>query len=88
MDLWTLLYANSQGADQPAHPHRLISAFDIRSLRSIISELALGKNSIFQLVVVVQVGFTLKTGFLARLCQFYSSVRVNLMAARSTLSIL
>ena len=33
-------FANSTGADQPAHPRRLISAFSIRSLESIISKLA------------------------------------------------
>ena len=30
-------FANNKGADQPAHPHRLISAFVIRLLESIIS---------------------------------------------------
>ena len=30
-------YANNKGTDQPAHPHRLISAFVVRSLDSIIS---------------------------------------------------
>ena len=31
-----MLYANNKGADQPAHPRSLISAFIIRRLRSII----------------------------------------------------
>ena len=31
-----LLYANNKGADQPGHPHSLISAFVIRCLDSII----------------------------------------------------
>ena len=35
------------GADQPAHPRRLISAFVIRLLRSIISRLATSEISIF-----------------------------------------
>ena len=30
-------YANHKGADQPAHPHSLISAFVVRCLDSIIS---------------------------------------------------
>ena len=30
-------YANNRGADQPAHPHSLISAFFVRCLDSIIS---------------------------------------------------
>ena len=31
-------YANNKGADQPAHPCSLISAFVVRSLDSIISQ--------------------------------------------------
>ena len=38
--LWGL--ANTKGADQPAHPHRLISAFVIHLLERIISKLAPG----------------------------------------------
>ena len=30
-------YANNKGADQPAHPRSLISAFDVCCLDSIIS---------------------------------------------------
>ena len=30
-------YAENKGADQPAHPRSLISAFDVRCLYSIIS---------------------------------------------------
>ena len=30
-------YANNKGADQPAHPHSLISAFVVRCLDSTIS---------------------------------------------------
>ena len=40
-------FANSKGADQPAHPCRLISAFVICLLESIISKLATGEISIF-----------------------------------------
>ena len=43
--LWE--FVNSTGADQPAHPCRLISAFVVRFLESIISILATSKNSIF-----------------------------------------
>ena len=32
-----MLYANNKGADQPAHPHSLISSFVVRCLDSIIS---------------------------------------------------
>ena len=31
-----LPYAKNEGAEQPAHPHSLISAFIVRSLDSII----------------------------------------------------
>ena len=46
--------ANTKGANQPAHPRSLISAFDISLLESIISRLATGKISIFQLVSVAE----------------------------------
>ena len=36
-------FANNIGADQPAHPHSLISAFVIRFLKSIICKLAAGE---------------------------------------------
>ena len=39
--------ANNTGADQPAHPRSLISAFVIRFLESIISRLAPSKISNF-----------------------------------------
>ena len=38
--------ANNKGTDQPAHPRRLISAFVIRLLESIISKLASSEISI------------------------------------------
>ena len=60
------------GADQPAHPRRLISAFVIGLSRSIISRLATSEISIFKLVSVAgETGLKLalsetpKTGFLA-----------------------
>ena len=37
----------NKGADQPAHPHSLISAFIIRLLESIISMFATSEISIF-----------------------------------------
>ena len=67
--LW--LFANNKGADQPAHPRSLISAFIIHLLESIISRLATSRISIFKLVSVAeQAGLSLalsetpKTGFL------------------------
>ena len=41
-------FANNTGADQPAHPRRLISAFLIRVLESTISKLATREISVFQ----------------------------------------
>ena len=38
--------ANNKGADQPAHPRSLISAFVIRLLKSTISRLATSEISI------------------------------------------
>ena len=38
-------YANNKGADQPAHPHSLISAFVIRCLDSIIPLVSISKIS-------------------------------------------
>ena len=40
-------FGNSTGADQPAHPRSLISAFVIHLLENIISRLATCKISIF-----------------------------------------
>ena len=40
-------FANNTGADQPAHPRSLISAFVIRFVESIICKLARGEISIF-----------------------------------------
>ena len=38
-------YANNKGADQPVHPRSLISAFVVRCLDSITTELAKAKIS-------------------------------------------
>ena len=65
-------FANNTGADQPAHPRSLISAFVIRILESIISRLATGEISTFELVSVAEetdlklaLSETPKTGFVA-----------------------
>ena len=39
-------FANNTGADQPGHPHSLISAFVIRYLESIICKIATSEISI------------------------------------------
>ena len=63
-------FANNTGADQPAHPRSLISAFVIRFCESIICKLATCEISIFQLVSVAEetglklaLSETQKTGF-------------------------
>ena len=47
-------FANNTGADQPAHPRSLISAFVIRFSESIVCELATGEISIFLPVSVAE----------------------------------
>ena len=47
-------FANNTGADQPAHPGSLISAFVISFLESIICKLATDEISIFWLVSVAE----------------------------------
>ena len=66
-----MLYANNKGADQPAHPHSLISTFFVRCLDSIIPVLAKSKISILYLFSVTEkAGLSVawlqtpKTGFL------------------------
>ena len=63
-------FGNDIDADQPAHPGRLISAFVIRFLESLISKLASSEIPIFYLVSVsketglsVALTKTPKTGF-------------------------
>ena len=65
-------FVNNTGADQPAHPRSLISAFVIRFLKSIICRHDSGEFSSFWLVSVAEetdLKFALldtpKTGFLA-----------------------
>ena len=62
----------NKGADEPAHPRSLISAFVIHLSRNIISRLATSEISIFKLVSVAEetglklaLTETRKTGFLA-----------------------
>ena len=45
---------NNKGTEQPVHPRRLISAFVIHFLKSIISKLASSEISIFYLVSVAE----------------------------------
>ena len=40
-------FANNTGADQPAHPRSLISAFVVRFLENFTCKLATGEISIF-----------------------------------------
>ena len=66
-----LPYANNKGADQPAHPRSLISAFVVRFLDNIIPLVSISKMPILWLASeAVQPGLSLtwsetsKTGFL------------------------
>ena len=66
-----LPYANNKGADKPAHPHSLISAFIVRILDSIIPLVSRSKISRLYLASeAAQPGLrftwseTSKTGFL------------------------
>ena len=45
---------NNTGAEQPAHPHSLISDFVIRYLESFICKLAISEISTFKLVFVAE----------------------------------
>ena len=47
-------YANNKGADQPAHPRSLISAFVVRSSDSVISLVSRSEISRFQQVAVAE----------------------------------
>ena len=49
-----MLYANNKGADQPAHPRRLISAFFIRCLDSVMSLVCLTNISSHMLASVAE----------------------------------
>ena len=65
-------FTNNTGADQPAPPGRLISAFVTCFMESITSKLATGEISIFYLISVAKetglnivLSETPKTGFVA-----------------------
>ena len=47
-------YANNKGADQPAHPRSLISAFVVRCLDSVMSLVSVTKISSFMLASVAE----------------------------------
>ena len=73
-------YGNKKGADQPAHPRSLISAFVVRCLNSVIPLFAIAEMLRHLLVSSAeQTGLSLtwlktpKTGFLmTRLISYYS----------------
>ena len=55
-----MLYANNKGADQPAQPRSLISAFVFRYLDSLIPLLSISEISTFYLAsVAAQAGLCL-----------------------------
>ena len=47
-------YANNKGADQPAHPRSLISAFGFRCLDSVMSVVSVTKISSLMLASVAE----------------------------------
>ena len=58
------MFANNKDADQPGHPHRLISALVIPLLERIISKLAASKISIVLLVSAAEeTGLSLEDKF-------------------------
>ena len=55
-----LPYANDKGADQPAHPRSLISAFVVRCLDSIIPSVSISEiSSLYLASVAAQAGLSL-----------------------------
>ena len=53
-------YANTKGADQPAHPRSLISAFVVRCLDNVMSQVSLTKiSSLMQASVAEQASLSL-----------------------------
>ena len=72
-----MLYSHSKGADQPAHPRSLISAFVVCCLDSIIPLLSISEiSSLYLASLETQAGLCLtwsqtpKTGFLATRLNF------------------
>ena len=47
-------YANNKGADQPAHPRSLISAFVVRCLDSVMSLVSVTKISSLMLASIAE----------------------------------
>ena len=76
-------YANNKGADQPVHPHSLISTFVVRCLDSII--LLVSISEISSVYLAAQAGLSLswsqtpKTGFLVMRLICYGNLLVLLI---------
>ena len=78
-----LSYVDNKGADQPAHPHSLISTFVVRCLNSIIPLVSISQiSSLYLAFVAAQASLSLtwletpRTGFLvAWLICFFSCRR-------------
>ena len=87
-------YANNKGADQPAHPRSLISAFAVRYLDSIIPLLSISEiSSLYLAYVAAQAGFSLpwsqtpKAGFLVtrlkcKVVIWYHKNKINFIEVR------
>ena len=82
-----LPYANNKGADQPAHPRSLISAFVVHWLGSIIPLVSISEiSSLYLASVAAQAGLSLpwsqtpKTGFLVTKLN-YSNVITRILAS-------
>ena len=72
-----MLYANNKGADQPAHPHSVISAFVVRCLDGVMPPVSIPEISNLYLASVAALtglGLTWskppKTGFLVTRLKF------------------
>ena len=75
-------YANNKGADQPAHPRSLISAFVVSCLDSIIPLVSIAEiSSLYLASVAAQAGLSLpwsqtwKTGFLVTRLNWYYTIQ-------------
>ena len=78
------VFAYNKGGDEPVHPCRLISAFVIHLLESIISKLATSEFSIFYLVSVTEqaswslaLSETPKTGFVTSRPNYALSIKIS-----------
>ena len=85
-------YANNKGADQPAHPRSLISAFVVHFLNSIIPLVSIPKISRLWLVSVIEQASlsltwsqTPKTGFSRDEAQMYGTNDSVIKALQSLL---